>query len=76
METKVNSNAKRTAIKVSLVAAISLLLLIPLAMIKGVIEGREQTKDSVTMEVANSYAQPQTVPASLRGDVSYGKYEQ
>ena len=61
METKVNSNAKRTAIKVSLVAVISLLLLIPLAMIKGVIEDREQTKDSVTMEVANSYAKPQTV---------------
>ena len=51
METKVNSNAKRTAIKVCLVAVISLLLLIPLAMIKGVIEDREQTKDSVTMEV-------------------------
>ena len=63
METKVNSNAKRTAIKVSLVAVISLLLLIPLAMIKGVIEDREQTKDSVTMEVANSYAKPQTVSA-------------
>ena len=47
METKVNSNAKRTAIKVSLVAVISLLLLIPLVMIKGVIEDREQTKDSV-----------------------------
>lgn len=63
METKVNSNAKRTAIKISLVAIISLLLLIPLAMIKGVIEDREQTKDSVTMEVANSYAKPQTVSA-------------
>jgi inner membrane protein len=63
METKVNSNAKRTAIKVSLVAVISLLLLIPLVMIKGVIEDREQTKDSVEMEVANSYAMPQTVSA-------------
>ena len=63
METKVNSNAKRTVIKISLVAVISLLLLIPLAMIKGVIEDREQTKDSVTVEVANSYAKPQTVSA-------------
>lgn len=63
METKVNSNAKRTAIKVSLVAVISLLLLIPLVMIKGVIEDREQTKDSVKMEVANCYAMPQTVSA-------------
>ena len=63
METKVNSNAKRTAIKVSLVAVISLLLLIPLAMIKGVIEDREETKDAVTEEVANSYAKPQTISA-------------
>ena len=63
METKVNSNSKRTVIKISLVAVISLLLLIPLAMIKGVIEDREQTKDSVTVEVANSYAKPQTVSA-------------
>ena len=63
METKVNSNAKRTAIKISLVAAISLLLLIPLAMIKGVIEDREQTKDAVIDEVADSYAKPQTISA-------------
>ena len=63
METKVNSNAKRTAIKVSLVTAISLLLLIPLAMIKGVIEVREQTKDAVTEEVENSYAKSQTISA-------------
>ena len=64
METKVNSNAKRTAIKVSLIAVISLLLLIPLAMIKGVIEDREQTKDSVKMEVANSYASLQACSSS------------
>ena len=63
MDTTVNSNAKRTAIKVCLVAVISLLLLIPLAMIKGVIEDRERTKESVTMEVADSYAKPQTVSA-------------
>ena len=63
METNVNSNAKRTAIKVSLVAFISLLLLIPLAMIKGVIEVREQTKDAVTEEVENSYAKSQTISA-------------
>ena len=63
METNVNSNAKRTAIKVGLVAFISLLLLIPLAMIKGVIEVREQTKDAVTEEVENSYAKSQTISA-------------
>ena len=76
MGTKVDLNAKRTAIKVSLVAVISLLLLIPLAKIKGVIEDREQTKDSVTMEVANSYAKPQTVSAPLCCNVSYSQYEQ
>lgn len=61
METNVNSNAGRTAIKIGLVAVISLLLLIPLAMIKEVIEDREETKYAVTQEVANSYAQQQVV---------------
>ncbi len=61
MKTNLNSNAIRSAIKICLVAVISLLLLIPLAKIEGVIEDREQTKDSVTIEVANSYAKPQTV---------------
>ena len=65
METKVKTktNAKRTAIKVSLVAVISLLLLIPLVMIKGVIEEREDTKNAVVKEVAASYAQPQIISA-------------
>ncbi len=63
METKENLNAKRAAIKVGLVAVISLLLLIPLTMIEGVIKAREQTKDAVTEEVANSYAKPQTIAA-------------
>ena len=78
METKVNSNTKRTTIKVSLVAAISLLLLIPLTMIKGVIEDRENAKEKVTQDVVNSYADAQiiyapwlvssnaTLPASMR----------
>ena len=63
MEKKEKSSAERTAIKVALVAIISLLLLVPLTMIKEVIEDREQTKDAVTEEVANSYAKPQTVSA-------------
>ena len=58
-----NVNTKRNAIKVSIVAAISLLLLIPLAMIKGVIEDREQRSEAVIMEVANSYAGQQIVSA-------------
>ena len=60
---KKNLNTTRTAIKISLVAAISLLLLIPLTMIKGVIDDREDTKDAVTEEVANSYAKSQTISA-------------
>ncbi len=56
METKTGSNVKHTAVKVTLIAVISLMLLIPLAMIEDVINDREQTKDSVTEEVADSYA--------------------
>lgn len=56
-----NSNTTRTAIKIGIVAAISLLLLIPLAMIKGVIKDREKTKKAVTEEVTEAYAKPQTV---------------
>ena len=63
METKTNSNARRTAIKVSLVAAISLLLLIPLTMVTGIIEEREETKDNVIREISNSYAGHQIVYA-------------
>ena len=60
---KKNSNTTRTAIKVGLVAVISLLLLIPLAMIKAVIKDREKTKKVVTEEVADAYAKPQTIIA-------------
>ena len=63
MEKKEKLNVKRTVIKVSLVAVISLLLLIPLSMRKEVIEERKQTKNAVTEEVAYSYALPQTVSA-------------
>lgn len=58
--------------KISLVAVISLLLLIPLEMIVGVIETRKKTKDAVTEEVTNSYARPQTIsaPYLVSSDVS------
>lgn len=69
MDKSANPNTKsgteRTVIKICIVAAISLLLLIPLAMIKGVIEDREDTKNGVINEVANSYARSQTVSAPL-----------
>lgn len=58
-----NMNARQTVIKLSLVALISLLLLIPLGMIKGIIEEREESKDNVVEEVARSYAQQQKVSA-------------
>ena len=63
METRINQNTKRTAIKVSLVAVISLLLLIPLEMIKGVIVDRGITKNAVVEEIANSYAGQQEISA-------------
>ena len=63
MEKKEKLNSERTPMKYCLVVVISLLLLIPLVMIKAVIEDREQTKEAVTMEVANSYAKPQTISA-------------
>lgn len=63
MEKNEKLNSERTPMKYCLVVVISLLLLIPLVMIKAVIEDREQTKEAVTMEVANSYAKPQTISA-------------
>lgn len=56
-------NTEKSIIKVGLVVAISLLLLIPLAMVRGVIGERESTKDTVTKEVSESYAAAQTVYA-------------
>ena len=65
METKSKRelNTEKSIIKVGLVVVISLLLLIPLAMVRGVIGERESTKDTVTKEVAESYAAAQTVYA-------------
>ena len=60
-----NSNLKYTAIKLSLVAVIPLLLLIPLSMIKEVIEDREYAKENVAREVADSYADAQIIYAPL-----------
>lgn len=56
-------NTEKSIIKVGLVVVISLLLLIPLAMVRGVIGERESTKDTVTKEVSESYAAAQTVYA-------------
>ena len=63
MEKKKNSGAKRSAIKISLMALISLLLLIPLAMVESLIDDREDNMEKIAIEVANSYAEAQTVCA-------------
>lgn len=63
MKNSTNPSAKRSAIKLAIVAAISLLLLIPLSMVMIVIDERDSTKDSVTYDIARSYADKQTVYA-------------
>lgn len=63
MESKKFSNTKRTAGKLGLLAAISLLMLIPLAMIKGLINNRDNTKEQVKREIAEAYAGSQLVYA-------------
>ena len=76
MENETDLKVQRTVIKVSIVAVITLLLIIPLSMIKGVIWDREDTKDAVTIEVANSYAGHQTVfPPYLVSNIENGMVE-
>lgn len=50
-------------LKLTIIAIIILLLLIPLAMIKGTIREREQTKESVKEEIANATATDQVITA-------------
>lgn len=50
-------------LKLTIIAIIILLLLIPLAMIKGTIIEREQTKESVKEEIANATATDQVITA-------------
>lgn len=61
MESKNNRIVKETAIKIAIIALISLLLLIPLSMVRGVIDEREYTEQMVTKEIAASYAGTQVV---------------
>ena len=76
MENETDLKVQRTAIKVGIVAVITLLLIIPLSMIKGVIWDREDTKDAVIIEVANSYAGHQTVfPPYLVSNMENGMVE-
>ena len=50
-------------LKLTIIAIIILLLLIPLAMIKGTIREREQTKETVKEEIANATAKDQVISA-------------
>ncbi len=67
METKKNSKSSYWLIKVALIVVSSLLLLIPLHMVKNLIKEREATRESVELEVAKSYGSKQVVgtPAIL-----------
>ncbi len=55
------NNTARPAIKIGIVAAITLLLLIPLLMVENIIEEREGRKCEVKEEIASSYAKAQTI---------------
>ncbi len=61
MQTKPNQPTKRFGVKILLICLISILLGIPLLIVSGIINDREQTKDQVTAEIANSYAGSQIV---------------
>ena len=50
-------------LKLTIIAIIILLLLIPLAMIKGTIREREQTKETIKEEIANATAKDQVISA-------------
>ncbi len=60
METK-NIPYKPGALKLCIIALISLLLLIPLVMVQSLIRDRLSTKETVEEEIANSTAQSQTI---------------
>lgn len=63
MKDCIEMNTKNSAIRIGIIAAISLLLLIPLALIKGIIAERSEADKAVTNDVADSYAKAQTIGA-------------
>ncbi len=52
-------------IKMGSVAVVSLLLLIPLVIVRGIISEREQTKEAVEREIAETYADEQSVGGAM-----------
>lgn len=58
-------DAKRSAIKIGIMAVITLILLIPLSMIRSLIKDREVTKYEIVNEVKHSYAGSQIVDSPI-----------
>lgn len=65
MNKNVTFDAKRSAIKIGIMAVITLILLIPLSMIKSLIEDREVTKYEIIDDVKRSYAGSQIVDSPI-----------
>ena len=65
MNKNVTFDAKRSAIKIGIMAVITLILLIPLSMIRSLIEDREITKYEIIDDVKRSYAGSQIVDSPI-----------
>lgn len=65
MEKKMKFVSGLTSTKVFMIAAISLLMFIPLLLIQLLISDREENKDAVCAEVANSVAKAQTIKGPI-----------
>ena len=65
MNKNVTFDAKRSAIKIGIMAVITLILLIPLSMIKSLIKDREVTKYEIIDDVKRSYAGSQIVDSPI-----------
>ena len=65
MNNNVTFDAKRSAIKIGIMAVITLILLIPLSMIKSLIEDRKVTKYEIIDDVKRSYAGAQIVDSPI-----------
>ena len=61
MEKKKNKTVSQSAVKIVVVAVISLLLLIPLVMIKALISDRQSSKSEVEREIEHAYGTSQTI---------------
>lgn len=60
-------------IRLVIIAAMSLLLLIPAMMVRGIIEERRQRKDRAVLEVSSKWGRPQTIAGPIL-TIPYKKY--